>query len=100
MSSAAYALAITVTSVALACHFSRLAALPRAGSTPIDTASCLPPEARGLAKTWRNSLLRDPKEAEILRAELGLVKTLLSTRVGAARFSIQCFFASIPVRRE
>ena len=48
-----------------------LAALPRAGSKPIDTVSCLPPEARALAQTWRHSLLRDPKEAELLRAELG-----------------------------
>ena len=51
-----------------------LAALSRAGSKPIDTVSCLPPQARGLAETWRHSLLRDPKEAELLRAELGLVR--------------------------
>ena len=51
-----------------------LPALPRAGSKPIDTVSCLLPEARGLAETWPHSLLRDPKEAELLRAELGLVR--------------------------
>ena len=31
-----------------------LAPLPRASSKPIDTASCLLPEARGLAETWRH----------------------------------------------
>ena len=36
-----------------------LAVPPRARSTPVDTASCLPPEARGMAETWRRSLLRD-----------------------------------------
>ena len=32
-----------------------LAAQPRVGSKPIDTVSCLLPEARGLADTWRQS---------------------------------------------
>ena len=45
--------------------FQGLPALLRAGSTPLDTVSCLPPEARGPAEAWRHSLLRDPKEAEL-----------------------------------
>ena len=42
-----------------------LAALQRARSKPIDTVTCLLPRARGLAETWRHSLLRDPGEAEL-----------------------------------
>ena len=69
VSSAAYALAITRSLRAISAGACR----PTSCLTPIDTASCLHPEARGLAETWRHSLLRDPKEAE-LRAELGLVR--------------------------
>ena len=67
-----------------------LPALGRAGSKPIDTVICLPSKARGLPETWRHSLLRDPKDAELLRAEPGLVKP----RIGATRRSIQLIFAS------
>ena len=38
-----------------------LAALPRARWQPIDTVSCLPPRALGLAETCRHSLLCDPR---------------------------------------
>ena len=66
-----------------------LAALPRAASKPIDTVSCLPPEARGLDVSWRHSLLRDPKESELLWDELGLVRPFsFPLLVGrAARYS-------------
>ena len=54
--------------------------------TPIDTVSYLPLEARGLAEMWCHSLLRDPKEAELLRAEQGLaLSTFLTPRIGATR---------------
>ena len=53
------------------------------------SVSCLPPRARGLAEMWRHSLLRDPREAELLRAELGLVRffTDPSSVRRAARYS-------------
>ena len=89
VSSAACALAIMMICPPRVPFQPGLAALPRAGSKPIDTVSCLPPEARGLAETGCHSLLLDPKEAGLLRAELGLVGLFSDPAVvrRAARYS-------------
>ena len=76
-----------------------LAALPRAGPIPIETASCLPPATRGLAETRPRSLLRDTKEPELLRAELGLV-TPFSDPALVRHAARQVNFCIKPVRRE
>ena len=47
-----------------------LAALPRAGAKPVDTVSCLPPEARGL----KPGVTLTRNLADFLPAELGFVR--------------------------
>ena len=65
------------------------ACCPARAGQPIDTVSCLPAGASGLAETWRHSLLRDPREAELCRAELGLVRPFSDPALvrRAARYS-------------
>ena len=59
-----------------------LAAQPRVGSKPIDTVSCLLPEARGLADAWRHPLIRDPTEAELFPCRAESCQTPLGSRIG------------------
>ena len=76
-----------------------LAALPRAGSKPIDIVSFLPLEARGFAETWRHSLLRDPKEADLVCAELILLGLSQISHLSDALLDTVIFCIK-PVRRR